>query len=78
MIDDRLEEIDKLLNDNNLLDKYTDYSHTKIISVGNNLVARLEFLFNTNAYSHAEQLVKNSLEQAFLHDENFDFQYIKK
>lgn len=60
----------------NLLDKYTDYSHTKIISVGNNLVARLEFLFNTNAYSHAEQLVKNSLEQAFLHDENFDFQYI--
>lgn len=60
----------------NLLKDSSRYKQTtKIIEVGNNLATRLEFLYD-DAFSKAMLLVEKDLEDAFMNNESFDFQYI--
>ena len=53
-----------------------DYSDKEIVSIGNNLASRLEFLYDNDAYDYAEMLISNGLENAFLDNDDFDFTYI--
>ena len=60
----------------NLLKNSSRYkSNTKVIDIGNNLATRLEFLYD-DPLDKATLLVEKGLENAFMNNESFDFQYI--
>lgn len=60
----------------NLLKNSSRYkSNTKVIDIGNNLATRLEFLYD-DPLDKATLLVEKGLENAFMNNESFNFNYI--
>ena len=61
----------------NILKNSGRYSKiSQILDTGNALSSRLNYLFNDKGVERAEQLVTHTLENAFLTQENFNFNYI--
>lgn len=78
--------IDYLKEDDFILANYQYYNALKetgrysqknvILETGNSLATRLEYLYSDHAVEQARILIQNSLENAFLNNENFRFDYM--
>lgn len=59
-----------------LLKNNTDLSDKEIVSLGNRIQERLSTLYSKKLVSYASLLIENNLENAFLNNDNFNFDYL--
>lgn len=77
--------IDYIRSDDFILQNYQYYnalkesgrykSHKSILNTGNSLATRLNYLYQENALTYANKLIEAQLEDAFLHESQFSFDY---